>query len=266
MSVEGYQAYSGQFSGLSETEVEVRRKEYGLNALPARERPSRIAIFLSQFTNPLVYVILGAAVISLLLREFKDFYIIMAVVIFDAVLGYVQERQAEATYESLRKLVKPTATVVREGHRQEVDVTDLVPGDVVILTAGDRIPADGIVLESVRLAASEAILTGESESIRKDTTEGQNALYMGTTVLTGRGIMQVSRTGKDTELGKIATSLSETEDEATPLQLRLSAFSHTLTRIVIVITAILFFIGLAGRQAFSGDGSCSSYTCDSCNS
>jgi Ca2+-transporting ATPase len=248
MSVEGYHAYSGQFSGLSETEVEARRKEYGLNALPARERPSRIAIFLSQFTNPLVYVILGAAVISLLLREFKDFYIIMAVVIFDAVLGYVQERQAEATYESLRKLVKPTATVVREGRRQEVDVTDLVPGDVVILTAGDRIPADGIVLESVRLAASEAILTGESESIRKDTTEGQNALYMGTTVLTGRGIMQVSRTGKDTELGKIATSLSETEDEATPLQLRLSAFSHTLTRIVIVITAILFFIGLAGGR------------------
>ncbi len=250
MSVEGYQAYSGQFAGLSETEVEIRRKKYGMNALPARERPSRIAIFLSQFTNPLVYVILGAAVISLLLKEFKDFYIIMAVVIFDAVLGYFQERQAEATYESLRKLVKPTATVVRDGHRKEVDVTGLVPGDVVILTAGDRIPADGIVLESVRMAASEAILTGESESIRKDTTPGQNALYMGTTVLAGRGIMQVSHIGKDTELGKIATSLSETEDEATPLQLRLGDFSRTLTRIVIVITAVLFFIGLAGGRPF----------------
>jgi Ca2+-transporting ATPase len=250
MSVEGYQAYSGQFQGLSEAEVEMRRKEYGMNALPARERPSRIAIFLSQFANPLVYVILGAAVISLLLREFKDFYIIMAVVIFDAILGYVQERQAEATYESLRKLVKPTATVVRDGHRKEVDVTGLVPGDVVILTAGDRIPADGTVLESVRMAASEAILTGESESIRKDTAPGQDALYMGTTVLTGRGIMQVSRTGKDTELGKIATSLSETEDETTPLQLRLAAFSRTLTRIVIVVTAVLFFIGLAGGRPF----------------
>ena len=250
MSVEGYQTYSGQFVGLSESQVETRRKEYGMNALPARKRPSRIAIFLSQFTNPLVYVILGAAMISLLLKEFKDFYIIMAVVLFDAILGYIQERQAEETYESLRKLVKPTATVVRDGHRKEVDVTDLVPGDVVILTAGDRIPADGIVLESVRMAAGEAILTGESESIRKDTTPGQNALYMGTTVLTGRGIMQVSRTGKDTELGKIATSLSETEDEATPLQLRLADFSHTLTRLVIVITAVLFFIGLAGGRPF----------------
>ncbi|MFY9133860.1 MAG: HAD-IC family P-type ATPase, partial [Bacillota bacterium] len=248
MSGEGCQAYSGQFPGLSEAEAEIRRKEYGMNILPARERPSRMAIFLSQFTNPLVYVILGAAVISLLLREFRDFYIIMAVVIFDAVLGYVQERQAEETYESLQKLVKPTATVVRDGYRKEVDVTGIVPGDVVILTAGDRIPADGTVLESVRMAVGEAILTGESESIRKDTTQGQNALYMGTTVLSGRGIMQVSHTGKDTELGKIAGSLSETEDEATPLQLRLAAFSRSLTRIVIVVTAILFFIGLAGGR------------------
>jgi len=164
--------------------------------------------------------------------------------------GLFSERQAEATYESLRKLVKPTATVVRDGHRKEVDVTGLVPGDVVILTAGDRIPTDGIVLESVRMAASEAILTGESESIRKDTTPGQNALYMGTTVLSGRGIMQVSHIGKDTELGKIATSLSETEDEATPLQIRLADFSRTLTRIVIVITAVLFFIGLAEAGLF----------------
>ncbi len=250
MAIEDVEAYWGPFAGLSDREVEERRLEHGPNVLPSRRGPSRIAIFLSQFTNPLVYVILAAAVVSLVLRELGDFAIIMAVVVFDAALGFVQEYQARQTYEGLRRLVKPTATVVRGGERREVEVRDIVPGDVVILAAGDRVPADGEVLESARMSVNEAILTGESEPVFKDRSDGHNRVFMGTTVLAGRGVMKVTSTGEQTELGKIATSLSETEDEATPLQVRLAAFSRTLTRIVIGVTIVIFVIGLlTGKPA-----------------
>lgn len=250
MAVQTLEAYFGPFEGLSDGEVEDRRRRYGPNVLPSRKGPSRLAIFLSQFTSPLVYVILGAGLVSLILREYSDFFIIMAVVVFDAVLGFVQEYQARRTYEGLRKLVKPTATVVRAGERREVEVRDLVPGDVVILAAGDRVPADGTVLESVKMSVNEAILTGESEPVFKGETPGKNQVYMGTTVLSGRGVMEVTRIGKDTELGKIAMTLSETEERATPLQVRLAAFSRTLTRIVIGVTIALFLIGVVtGKPA-----------------
>lgn len=244
MAVQNLEAYWGPFDGLSDVEVQERRKTYGPNILPSRKGPSRLAIFLSQFTSPLVYVILGAGLVSLVLREFGDFFIIMAVVVCDAVLGFVQEHQARRTYEGLRKLVRPAAIVVRTGERREVEVRDLVPGDVVILAAGDRVPADGQVLESVKMSVNEAILTGESEPIFKGEAPGRNQVYMGTTVLSGRGVMETTRTGKDTELGKIATRLSETREQATPLQVRLADFSHTLTRIVIGVTIAIFLIGV----------------------
>ncbi|MDI7247968.1 MAG: HAD-IC family P-type ATPase [Bacillota bacterium] len=250
MAVQNLEAYWGPFDGLSDGEVEERRKTYGPNVLPSRKGPSRLAIFLSQFTSPLVYVILGAGLVSLILREYSDFLIIMAVVVFDAVLGFVQEYQARRTYEGLQKLVKPVVTVVRSGERREVEVRDLVPGDVAILAAGDKVPADGRVLESVKMSVNEAILTGESEPIIKGEAPGRNEVYMGTTVLSGRGIIEVTRTGKNTELGKIATSLSETEERATPLQVRLAVFSRTLTRIVIGVTIAIFLIGLlTGKPA-----------------
>ncbi|MGE5592732.1 MAG: cation-translocating P-type ATPase [Betaproteobacteria bacterium] len=250
MATQTLEAYFGPFQGLSDGEVEDRRRKYGPNVLPSRKGPSRLAIFLSQFTSPLVYVILGAGLVSLLLKEYNDFLIIMAVVIFDAVLGFIQEYQARQTYESLRKLVKPTATVVRAGERREVEIREIVPGDIVILAAGDRVPADGAVLESVKMSVNEAILTGESEPVFKAEAPGQNQVYMGTTVLSGRGIMEVTRTGKDTELGRIATSLSENEERETPLQIRLAAFSRALTRLVIGVTVALFLIGVVtGKPA-----------------
>ncbi|MCR4401399.1 MAG: HAD-IC family P-type ATPase [Firmicutes bacterium] len=248
MAVQNIEAYFGHFQGLSDEEVQERQREYGLNVLPSRKEPSRLAIFLSQFASPLVYVILGAGIVSLILKEYGDFFIIMAVVVFDAMLGFIQEQQAKQTYEGLRKLVKPTATVVRAGVRRDVEVREIVPGDVVILAAGDRVPADGTVLESVKMSVNEAILTGESEPVFKGEDPGRNQLYMGTSVLSGRGIMKVTRTGKDTELGKIAASLSESEERVTPLQARLAAFSRTLTRIVIGVTAALFLIGVAAGK------------------
>lgn len=156
-----------------------------------RPKSSLWAIFFNQFKNPLVYIILAAGAISLAVGEYGDFAIIMAVVLIDAILGFVQEYQAQRTYTSLKGLLKPTTTVIRDGVRQEIELRELVPGDVAVLSAGEHVPGDGEVLEAIKLTLEEAILTGEGEPIVKTTEEGQNQVSMGTTVLTGRGLMRV---------------------------------------------------------------------------
>jgi Ca2+-transporting ATPase len=217
-------------TGLTNSEVLARRQQYGENSLPAEKTTPAWAILLSQFKSPLVYIILVAALVSLLAKEFSDFAIIMAVVVIDVILGYVQEYQAQKTYTALKGLLKPTTTVIRDGERCEVEVWELVPGDLVLLNAGEKVPGDGLVLEGIKLTADEAILTGESEPVNKAENE---TVFMGTTILTGRGLMQVQQIGPATELGKIATSLQEHVEEDTPLQKRLKAFSKTLTWIVV---------------------------------
>ena len=153
--------------GLTLAEVAARRRQYGENALPVAKATSPWAILFAQFKSPLVYIILAAALISLVMGEWGDFAIIMAVVVIDAVLGFVQEYQAQRTYTALKGLLKPTTTVVREGQRQEIEVKELVPGDIVLLTSGDRVPADGNLTQSYKVSVDEAILTGESEPVSK---------------------------------------------------------------------------------------------------
>jgi Ca2+-transporting ATPase len=228
-------------TGLTNSEVLARRQQYGENSLPAEKTTPAWAILLSQFKSPLVYIILVAALVSLVAREFGDFAIIMAVVVIDVILGYVQEYQAQKTYTALKGLLKPTTTVIRDGERCEVEVWELVPGDLVLLNAGEKVPGDGLVLEGIKLTADEAILTGESEPVNKAVNE---TVFMGTTILTGRGLMQVQQIGPATELGKIATSLQEHVEEDTPLQKRLKAFSKTLTWIVVGFTAAILITGL----------------------
>ncbi len=235
--------------GLTEAEVLQRRKQVGLNILPAEKKTSAWAIFFAQFKSPLVYIILAAAVVSLVAGEYGDFVIIMVVVLIDAVLGFVQEYQAQRTYTALKDLLKPTTTVIRDGQRCEVEVWELVPDDLVVLNAGERVPGDGELVESAKLAVDEAILTGESEPVNKSAAQGQNRIFMGTTIVTGRGHMRVTQTGPRTELGQIAASLREHVEEDTPLQVRLKAFSRTLTAIVVALTlAILIFGLLTGRE------------------
>jgi Ca2+-transporting ATPase len=237
--------------GLSQTEVLSLRKQHGENRLPAKKGITLWTILLNQIKSPLVYIILVAAAVSLAVKEYNDFAIIMAVVIIDVILGFIQEYQAQRTYTALRSLLKPTTTVIREGERQEVEIWELVPGDVILLNSGEHIPADGHITESTKLAVDEAILTGESEPVNKAETDGQNQVFMGTTVITGRGIMLVDRTGPKTELGLIATSLQEHVEEDTPLQLRLKTFSKTLTYIVLGFTLAILATGLAlGRDFF----------------
>lgn len=238
--------------GLRVEEVRERRAAYGENVLPAEKKISTWEILFNQLKSPLVYIILAAAAVSLVVGEYGDFGIIMAVVVVDAILGFVQEYQAQKTYIALKGLLQPTASVLRDGQRQEIDVRELVPDDLVFLNAGDRVPGDGVLLEAAKMTFEEAILTGESEPVNKTNAE-EDALaaanessraFMGTTVLTGRGLMQVTATGFRTELGKIAASLQEHEEEDTPLQVRLKVFSKILTRIVVVFTLLILITGL----------------------
>src|SRR5512136_1582715 len=244
-------------NGLTADEVLARRQQFGENTLPAEEGVSAWTILLNQVKSPLVYIILAAAGISFVLREWEDFGIIMAVVVVDVILGFVQEYQAQRTYTALKGLLKPTTTVIRDGQRQEVEVRELVPGDLVLLNMGEHVPGDGELVESTKLAIDEAILTGESEPVNKSVAReqpgkpapNQAAVFMGTTVVTGRGTMRVTQTASRTELGQIATSLQEHVEEETPLQVRLKVFSRALTRIVVLLTVAILVVGLVmGRE------------------
>ncbi len=228
-------------TGLTSTEVLERRRQSGENRLPAEKPTSPWTLLLNQFKSPLVYIIHVAALVSLIAKEIGDFAIIIVVVIIDVILGFVQEYQAQKTYTALKGLLKPTTTVIRDGERCEVEVWELVPGDLVILNAGEKAPGDGVLIESIKLTLDEAILTGESEPVTK-TVNGQ--IFMGTTVLTGRGLLEVVSIGSSTELGKIATSLQEHVEEDTPLQVRLKVFSKTLTWIVVGFTLAILISGL----------------------
>jgi len=243
-------AQHGPHTGLTTAQVLEQRRTHGENVLPSTEGPSVWAIFFGQLKNPLVYIILVAAGVSLAVGEYGDFAIIMAVVVLDAILGFLQEYKAQRTYEALKGLLKPTTTVIREGTRQEIDVRDLVPGDLVVLSAGEHIPGDGQIIKSTKLMVDEAILTGESEPVAKSATPDRDQVYMGTTTVTGRGLMRTTCTGSDTELGQIAASLGEDEREETPLQVRLQAFSRTLTRLVLAITVSILVIGLISGRPF----------------
>jgi P-type Ca2+ transporter type 2C len=249
-------------AGLTTPQVLERRAQFGENRLPAEKAISAWTILFNQLKSPLVYIILAAAGISLALGEYGDFAIIMVVVVIDVILGFIQEYQAQRTYEALKGLLKPSTTVIRDGQRLEVEVWELVPGDLVVLTAGEKAPGDGELIEATKLSLDEAILTGESEPVNKHAitqqgeitsgngTGSQTQVFMGTTVVTGRGILRITRTGTRTELGQIATSLSEHVEEETPLQVRLKAFSKILTYIVVAATLVILVVGLLMGRNF----------------
>jgi Ca2+-transporting ATPase len=237
-------------SGLTRAEVLKLRQQYGENRLPAEKGTTVWTILLNQIKSPLVYIILVAAGVSFAVREYNDFAIIMAVVVIDVILGFIQEYQAQQTYTALKGLLKPTTTVVRDGERQEIEVWELVPGDVVLLNSGEHIPADGMITDSTKLSIDEAILTGESEPVSKNESDGHNLVFMGTTTITGRGTMIVTKIGSITELGQIATSLQEHVEEDTPLQVRLKSFSKTLTYTVIGFTLAILLTGLLMGRHF----------------
>lgn len=236
------------YEGLSEKEVLELKKKFGANIIPFKEEATWLSILFSQFKSPLIYILIIVGLISLALKEYFDAVLIAFVIIINVLMGFFQEYNAKKTLVALRKILKPKTMVIRDGLRKEIEARELVPGDLVVLTSGDRIPADGELIEGVGLLVNEAILTGESEAVIKTEKEEHNLLFMGTTVISGRGIMKVVKTGKETEMGKIGKSLAEIKEEKTPLQIKLEIFSKNLAYIVLGTCLFIFILGILHKE------------------
>ncbi len=241
-------------AGLDPEEVVQRRLRHGPNAI--REAPPRhwSKMLLAQFTDFMILVLLAAAVLAGVTGDVEDVVVILAIVILNAAIGFVQEYRAEAAIHALRRMAAPHATVRRGRRVLNVPGADVVPGDVVLLESGSVVPADLRLMETAELALQEAALTGESHAVEKrppalgDTGlaigDRRNMAYKGTVVARGRGLGLCIATGMETELGRIARMLSEAEASLTPLQLRLKAFGQRLSLIVLAICAVMFLAGL----------------------
>lgn len=243
--------------GLSHEEAERRLQEYGPNRLAEGKKRGPLLRFLSQFNNVLIYVLLVAAAITLLLGQWIDSAVIAGVVVINALIGFVQEGKAESALEKIRGMLSPTAHVMRNGLRQEIPAQDLVPGDIVYLVAGDKVPADLRLLQAYNLSAQEAVLTGESLAVEKSTTpvQEQSALgdrhcmaYSSTLIATGQGSGVVVATGQATEIGRISEILSGVQTLATPLTRRMERFSKLLSLAIVVLAILTFAFGYFIRE------------------
>jgi len=241
-------------AGLSEDEARERLKKYGLNVLKETKKKSHVMMFLDQFKDLMIIVLIGAAIISGFIGELVDTIAILVIVILNAIIGFVQEYRAEKAMAALKSMAAPTATVIRSGKHSDIPTAEIVPGDIVVLEAGRIVPADIRLIEAAQLKIDESALTGESIPVEKNVKalqgemisigDRKNMTYKGTTVTYGRGTGIVIATGMDTELGNIATMLQEEKGVRTPLQKRLAVFGKRLTYAILVICAIIFGFGL----------------------
>jgi len=223
--------------GLSDVEARRRLNEFGFNELREGKGASPLQIFLSQFKDIFVIMLLIAISISFLIGENMNALTIAIIVGLNAVVGFVQEFRSEKALEAMKKLTAPQARVMRGGKDKAIPAKEVVPGDIIILETGDRVPADSRVIEGVELRTNEALLTGESTPVKKVTTalnaetsvaDKKNMIFMATHTVYGRGKAVVTTTGMGTEFGKIATMVQAIETEQTPLKLRLDRFAKRL--------------------------------------
>ena len=230
--------------GLSTREAEKRVKTYGLNELKHNKKKSPVLIFLAQFNDFLVWVLIGATIISGFIGDKADAITILIIVIVNAILGFVQEFRTEKSLEALQELAAPTCKVIRDGNIKVVSSKELTIGDLVVLEAGDRIPADGTFIVAANMVVDESLLTGESVGISKDTTKGKNSGFMGTIVLKGRGLIIIDAIGMKTEMGKIANLLDNIEEDKSPLRERLDSLGKILVVMCIVVCLIVTILGI----------------------
>ena len=260
-------AQNATAEGLSSADAAARLEKSGPNKLAEGKKTPLIVRFLKELSDPMILVLIAAAVISAITaileggESFADVIIILAVVIINSVLGVFQESKAEKAIEALKEITAATSKVYRDGHLSIVRSEELVPGDIMLLEAGDAVPADGRIIESASLKIEEAALTGESVPVNKcvdalklcgerDVPLGdrKNMMYMGATVVYGRGRAVVTGTGMSTEMGKIADALAKAQDEETPLQIKMNQLSKILTILVVGISVIIFAVGLIRAQ------------------
>lgn len=258
-------------NGLSQTVAEERVQTYGKNKLAQTKKQSIVVRFLKQFADPMIIVLLVAAVLSGITSVYSgeslaDVFIILFVVILNSVLGVIQESKAEKAIDALKKMTAATSKVLRDGKIQHIKSEELTVGDIVLLEAGDSVPADCRILECASLKAEESALTGESVPVEKtdspltssdDTVplaDRKNMVYMGSTIVYGRGTVVVCDIGMNTEMGKIASALTLAKEESTPLQKKLSGLSRVLTWIVLAVCVVMFVVGILERGAFTLEG------------
>lgn len=230
--------------GLTKEEAEKRLKQYGPNELQRKKSISPVQIFLSQFNDFMVWVLMAATVISGLMGEKADSITILVIIVMNAVLGFLQEYRTEKSLEALKKMAAPTAKVRRDNKVEVVNAGQIVIGDIVLLDSGDRIPADCILVEASNVMVEESMLTGESTGVMKSTLPKENSIYMGTIMLTGKGLGQVVQTGMSTEMGKIAHMLQSIEEERSPLKEKLANLGKVMVYICIAICAVVSVLGV----------------------
>lgn len=270
---EVFEELKSSASGLSEEEVQARRNKYGLNKLDDAKQISMFQRFLAQLKDPMLIILLIAAGVSAITNiisheSLAEVFIILVVVVLNAALGVLQESKAEEAIKALQSMTEATCKVIRGGVQLTVPSVDLVPGDIVVLEAGDSVPADGRLIESASLKIEEAALTGESVPVNKmidvlrlkdvDSEvalgDRKNMCYMGSTAVYGRGKAVITATGMDTEMGKIANALTEAKDEMTPLQKRLNELGKSLSYIVLLICVLIFAFTMFKTRDFSLTG------------
>ncbi|MBS3159861.1 calcium-translocating P-type ATPase, PMCA-type [Candidatus Woesearchaeota archaeon] len=243
---------SSKESGLSEKEAQKRLEKYGLNELKRTKYLSKLKIFLSQFKSYIIYILIVAALISFLLKEYTDGIIITTILILNSVLGFIQEYKAEKSLEALKRLTTPKAIVLRNNNQKEIEAKFLVPGDIIILSEGANIPADARILSSFSLKLNESTLTGESISVEKTAEKlpknlilqkQRNMVFMGTSVVLGHAIAIVTATNMETELGKIAEEVQNIKDTLTPLQKKLKDLGKYITISILFICLFILIVG-----------------------
>ena len=244
--------------GLSEEEAKKREEEFGKNELPKKKSLSRAKLVLEQIKSPLIYILLIAGAVVLFFREYADAMVIFLAVLLNTVVGYIQESKANEALKKLKEVIEIKAKVIRSGLEKVVSYTELVPGDLVVLEAGDKVPADGRIVKAEELKINEMALTGEwlpaskkKGSLPKETAvpDRDNMVFMGTIVENGKGRFLVTSTGRETETGKVARMVREAEEEKTPLQKKISRFSKIIGGVIVIVSALIFVDGvLVGKD------------------
>ena len=256
---EALAALNASENGLSDSQAAAALETYGENALTEQKKKSLLQVFLGQFADLLVIILIVAAVVSMVSGNVESTIVIIAVIILNAILGTVQYAKAEKSLDSLKALSSPKAKVLREGQKHELDSKNVVPGDILLLEAGDMVCADGRILYNYSLQVNESSLTGESTNVDKKEVclDGEmplgdrvNMVYSGSLVTYGRATVLVTRTGMKTEIGKIATLMNETKEKKTPLQISLDQFSKKLAIIILVICALVLALSLYRDMSF----------------
>lgn len=230
--------------GLSSSEATRRQEKYGLNEIIRGSRTSAIKIFLSQFNDFITWVLIGATIISGLMGDTADAITICIIVILNAILGFIQEYKTEKSLDALKAMSAPTCKVFRDNNVKVIPTNEITLGDIVILEAGDRVSADGEVVECANLMVDESLLTGESVGVNKSETRKNNSLFMGTTVTKGKGLMLVTQIAMETEMGKIANMLDSIDTEKSPLKERLEGLGKILVAVCLGVCALVTVLGV----------------------